>query len=79
MAQLDINTIRRIHKERNRIHERVQTTYTTFENEGKKYLQFDTYGKAGRDFPEKISQSIQFDQDSAQFIVNLLTQEFIIK
>ena len=76
MAQIDLETIKRIDKDRNTIHTKVYTTYTAFEVDGKKYFQIDTYGKSGREMPEKISQSIQFDKDSAQFLVELLRKEF---
>ena len=73
MARIDLETIKRIDKDRNTIHTKV---YTAFEADGQKYFQIDTYGKSGREMPEKISQSIQFDKDSAQFLVELLRKEF---
>lgn len=79
MAQMDIQNIRRIEKNRNSIHDKVYTTYTVFNAEGEKYIQFDTYGRIDRENPEKISQSIQLDRDTAQYIVNLLTREFGLK
>jgi hypothetical protein len=42
----------------------------------KKYVQFDTYGRIGRENPEKISQSIQLDKDTAKFLVDILRTEF---
>ena len=79
MAQIDLNRIKRVEKERNYIHEPVFSTYTIFEKDNNKILQIDTYGKNSRETPEKISQSIQFDKKTAQFLVNLLTQEFGLK
>lgn len=79
MAQIDIETIKRINKERNSLHAKVFTTYTAFEQNGKKYFQIDTYGRADREMPEKISQSLQFDKDSARVLVNLLVKEFNFK
>ena len=76
MARIDLETIKRIDKDRNTIHTKVYTTYTALEADGQKYFQIDTYGKSGREMPEKISQSIQFDKDSAQFLVELLRKEF---
>jgi len=76
MAQIDVINIKKVEKQRNTIHEKVVTTYTTFENEGCRYLQFDTYGKNDREMPEKISQSIQFDKASAKYVINLLLKEF---
>ena len=52
------------------------TKYSVFEKDGNKYVQIDTYGNSDRVFQEKISQSIQFDRDSAKFLVKLLIDEF---
>lgn len=79
MAQMDIENIKRIEKNRNTIHDKVYTTYTIFESAGEKYIQFDTYGRIDRENPEKISQSIQLDRETAQYVVNLLTREFGLK
>lgn len=79
MAQIDLINIKRIEKTRNTIPDKVFTTYTVFEQNGKKYIQFDTYGRVDRDNPEKISQSFQLDFDTAKYIVNLLAQEFCLR
>lgn len=79
MAQINLENIKRIDKNRNSIHDKVYTTYTIFEADGNKYIQLDTYGRIGRENPEKISQSIQLDQKTAEFLVNLLVKEFEIE
>lgn len=76
MAQISLEGIKKIEKTRNTLHEKVYTTYTVFKADGEKYVQLDTYGKIGRENPEKISQSIQFDKAAAQFLVDLLRNEF---
>ena len=76
MAQISLESIQRIDKYRNTIHEKVHTTYTVFEMEGNKYVQIDTYGRIDRENPEKISQSFQFDKATAEFLVKLLNEEF---
>lgn len=76
MARMEMGTIKQIEKERNTVHTKVDTTYTCFEFEGNKYVQFDTYGRSGRDIPGKISQSFQLDRESAAFLVKLLVDEF---
>lgn len=76
MAQINLENIKRIDKNRNSIHDKVYTTYTIFEADGNKYIQLDTYGRIDRENPEKISQSIQLDQETAQFLVDLLVKEF---
>ena len=62
MAQISLESIKKIEKYRNTVHEKVHTTYTTFEMDGEKYVQIDTYGRIDRENPEKISQSFQFDR-----------------
>lgn len=76
MAQISLESIKKIDKYRNTIHDKVHTTYTVFELDGRKYVQFDTYGRIDRENPEKISQSIQLDRETAQFLVNVLCDEF---
>lgn len=76
MAQISAENTTRIEKHRNTIHEKVQATYTVFEQEGKKYVQLDTYGRVGRKYSDKISQSIQFDKDTAKYIIDIFKKEF---
>ena len=76
MAQIDIEKIERLNKDRNTIHDKVYTTYTTFNSNGKHYVQFDTYGRSDREQPGKISQSIQLDEESARYLVDLLKAEY---
>lgn len=77
MAQIRPESFKRIEKNRNTIHEPVHTTYTVFEIDGEKYIQFDTYGRIDRENPEKISQSIQMNKDTALFMIKLLINEFV--
>ena len=79
MAQIDIRNLTRVNKERNTIHDQVYETYTVFDNNGEKYLQIDTYGKAARENPEKISQSFQLNRKAASYLANLLIEEFDLK
>lgn len=76
MAQISLENIKKIEKQRNVIHEKVHTTYSIFELDEKKYVQIDTYGRLDRENPEKISQSIQLDKEAAEFLVNILIKEF---
>lgn len=76
MAQIDINKIEKLTKDRNTIHDKVYTTYSSFDSYGTHYVQIDTYGRSDRELPGKISQSIQFDKETAAYIVNLLKREF---
>lgn len=79
MAQISLESIKKIEKYRNTVHEKVHTTYTTFEMNGEKYVQIDTYGRIDRENPEKISQSFQFDRAKAEFLVKLLSEEFDLR
>jgi len=76
MTQISLESIKRIDKNRNTIHEKVHTTYTVFEKDGEKFVQLDTYGRIDRENPEKISQSFQIDQRTASFLINLLKESF---
>ena len=78
MAQISLDSIKRIEKYRNYVHEKVHTTYTVFELDGKKYVQIDTYGRIDRENPEKVSQSIQLDEETARFLIEILEREFSI-
>lgn len=78
MAQIDLRNLQRIEKNKNTVHEKVRATYTVFQADGEKYVQLDTYGRIGRENPEKISQSIQLDSEAAKFLVDILKHEFDI-
>ena len=78
MAQIDIHSIEKLNKEKVTIHSKVSTTYSTFDIDGKHYVQIDTYGRSDRVRPEKASQSIQLDKETAAYIVDLLKQEFAL-
>lgn len=79
MAQINIDNIQKVNKERNSIHDEVLATYTVFNDNGEQYLQIDTYGKADRENPEKISQSFQFNRRTASYLANLLIEVFDLK
>lgn len=76
MAQINLKSIKRIEKQRNTVHEEVYSTYSVFELNGERYVQLDTYGRVGRENPEKLSQTIQFNKETAEYLVNLLSKEF---
>lgn len=76
MAQISVKEIKKIEKVRNSVHEEAPATYTVFEDGGEKYFQIDTYGRNDREFPEKISQSIQLTKESARHLVRLLIDTY---
>lgn len=78
MARISKETLRRINKERNSIHTAIPGGYTVFVgDDGKKYFQLDTYGNPDRITPEKISQSVQFDADTARVLMDIFTTELL--
>lgn len=79
MAQIDLANFKKYEKERNTVHSKVLATYSTFDIDGEKYFQIDTYGSSGREMPEKISQSFQLDRKTAEYFVNLIIKEFDLK
>lgn len=70
MAKITTDNITKIEKN-SRIHENVACTYNIFNDNGTTLIQFDTYGSKSRTFKDKISQSIQFDKDTAEFIISV--------
>lgn len=76
MALLDHKKLSKINKSSVSIHKFVEGTYTVFTAEnGKKYFQLDTYGSEDRKIQNKISQSIQFDEDTAKYLIKLIKNE----
>lgn len=79
MAQINLNSIKRIEKQRNVVHDEVYSTYSVFEINGERYVQLDTYGRVDRENPEKLSQTVQLNRDTAKFLVDLLSREFDLR
>ena len=78
MALITKDNIEKSEKERNSVHSKVRATYNVFTEDGKKYFQIDTYGKPSREFKDKISQSIQIDEEMAKELIKLLIDAFDI-
>ena len=43
---------------------------------GQRILQLNSYGSKGRDFPDKPSQTLQFDEAAARQLFDVLKSEF---
>src|SRR3954451_19247277 len=71
-----IRQFERKHMERNSVHDEIQARYTTFEREGRIFIQIDTFGRDSREIPGKKSQTIQLDRDGAFALYSILKQEF---
>lgn len=77
MARISKENIEKIEKNRNRVHDKVACTYSVFTDEyGNKMFQIDTYGSKTRECKGKISQSIQFDKQTALELIKILTKEY---
>ncbi len=77
MALIKSEKMERILKEKNSIHKETTCRYTSFiGKDGRRYFQLDTYGSQDRDMPEKISQSIQFNEETARVLIDTIKKEF---
>lgn len=72
MALISKSTLKRTIKNKSSVHNNVQATYSIFNKNGKSYLQIDTFGSIDREIPNKISQSIQMDEETLEFLLSLL-------
>ncbi|MGH4125489.1 MAG: McrB family protein [Clostridium sp.] len=73
MALINKNNLTRIDRKTNKTHSEVAGSYTIFINEdGNQFLQIDTFGSPDRKIQEKVSQTIQFDRETGEFLLNLL-------
>jgi hypothetical protein len=79
MALIKKGHMQPISKERIRLHETTEATYTTFMEGDSKIFQIDTYGSEGRVIKDKVSQSIQLDRESALELIGLLLKEFVLE
>lgn len=76
MAKVNVVNLTRRDKERNTIQTEAEASYTVFEMDGERYFQIDTYGTRYRKEQGKVSQVLQFDEESVKLLIKLLTTEF---
>ncbi len=63
--------------ERDTVHSEVDCTYSiVMDDQGRRYLQVDTYGSTERQIPGKKSQSIRFAPEAIEELKRLLAQHF---
>lgn len=74
-----IRSFTRKHMERNSLHDEIEATYTTFERDGRVFIQIDSYGRDTREMPGKKSQTIQLDREGATTLFNILKREFDLR
>ena len=63
-------------RDRQTIHDAIDATYSVFERDGRTFVQIDTYGRAEREVPGKVSQSLQLDEKSARELFDILNDAF---
>ncbi len=72
-----VSAIEGSHKDRQTIHRPTRCTYSIVEGPGDlQVLQLDTVGSPDREFPDKVSQSIQFDRQGAEQLIALFRDAF---
>jgi len=62
--------------DRNSVHAEAEATYSIFDHNGHRFIQFDSYGSKTRDLPGKKSQTIQLDENSARKMFDILRSHF---
>jgi hypothetical protein len=62
--------------DRNSVHEEIDASYTTFERDGRKFVQINTYGRDTRQNVGSRSQTLQLDELGATELFNILRKEF---
>ena len=75
MALILSNKITKISKN-SRVQKETECTYNVFHVNETKYIQFDTYGTSERKSESRSSQTIQFDKETAKYIIEILQNEF---
>ncbi len=45
-------------------------------DDSQRYVQLDTFGSEGRQFTDKVSQSVQFDRHAAKQLLEVIRQTF---
>ena len=54
----------------------VECRYVVAEKDGRKLFQLNSYGSSERQMPDKLSQTLQFDETAARRLWELLEKEF---
>lgn len=62
--------------ERQSLHKEADGGWRSFDLEGTRILQIDTYGTDSRDRPGQVSQSLQLDEQKAQQVVDIIRRTF---
>jgi hypothetical protein len=71
-----IRAFARFDHQKPRVHGEVECGYAMFEEDGRRYLQLDTYGSPDRQIPGKTSQSVQLDATGARRLLDVILEAF---
>jgi hypothetical protein len=72
-----VRTIELRQKDIRAVHNTTTCTYSVFiDEDGTPYLQLETYGSENREIPGKVKQTMQFNQESAERLMDILRQVF---
>lgn len=71
-----LRDLERIQLQSEKIHLPARSSYTSFiGNDGKRYFQIDSYGSDNRELKGKKSQSMQFDEETARALIDIIRTE----
>ncbi len=62
--------------ERTQLHVEVEARWAAYEIDGVGFVQINTYGRADREMPGKVSQTIQLDRRGAEQLIGILRRTF---
>jgi hypothetical protein len=71
-----VSSLERTHKDRQTVHRPTRCLSSVFDADGQRFIQLDTYGSDEREHPDKVSQSVQFDQKAAGQLLKLIRESF---
>lgn len=60
-----ITSFEKAEMQRMQLHDAIGAKYYAQEYDGRKLLQIPTFGRATRDIPDKVSQTIQLDEEAS--------------
>ena len=73
-----VRKFERLVTERTQLQDEVEAKYAVFERDGRGFVQINTYGRADRKLPGKLSQTIQLDREGAEALVAILKKAFAL-
>lgn len=79
MARIDITRFKENLITNCKVHNLVEGEYAVIEVGNQKFFQINTFGSDNRQISGKVSQSIQFDQETLEFIVQIYNKRFAPK